>query len=78
MPAAVRASQYYILVAKMDQSPYGPEASRFANILWGYDVPYVLLASATPHGWRQMKFEFQRAMQAWAARLVVTGVFDSR
>jgi predicted esterase len=76
MPPAVRASQYYILVAKLDQSLYGPEATRFASILWAYDVPHLLLSSTTPHGWRQMKYEFQRAMEAWGARMVLTGVFD--
>jgi len=77
MSPAVRQTQYYIVIAKLDQALYGPEASRFATVLFSLDVPHELFDSTTPHGWTQMKREFQRAMEAWGTRLVLTGVFDT-
>jgi enterochelin esterase-like enzyme len=76
LPPSEQASLYFVLVAKLSQSLYGPEATRFDEMLNAAGIDHMLIDSATPHGWAQLRIEFAGVMEAWSARMVSTGVFD--
>jgi enterochelin esterase-like enzyme len=71
-----RANLYFILVAEPKQPLYGPQAADFYRLLSADGYPALAIDAAVPHGWVQVREETPKALQAWSARLVATGVFD--
>jgi enterochelin esterase-like enzyme len=74
---SVRSSLYFILTAEPGQKLYGPEAARFDQLLTQDGYPHLVIPATVPHGWVQVRHEFPAVTEAWAARLVTTGVFDT-
>ncbi len=76
LTAAQKASLYYILVAELSQPLYGAQAGYFDGLLTQAGMAHQVINSPVPHGWPQVRWGFGQAMEAWAARMVSTGVFD--
>lgn len=72
---AVRAGLYFIVVAQPSQALYGQQANEFNLLLTANGYPHLAIAATEPHGWVQVRQELAPALEAWAARLVVTPVF---
>jgi esterase/lipase superfamily enzyme len=75
LPMEAKATLYYIVVAQLGQTLYGPEALRFAQLLNAAGIDHMVISSQVPHGWAQLRTEFGGALDAWAARMVAQGVF---
>ena len=75
LAAAVRANLYFIVVASPTQPIYGAQSADFERLLTSAGYPFVAIQARVPHGWVQVREEFPGALDAWAARLVGTGVF---
>ena len=73
---ALRASLYFIVITKTGQPLFGPQAASFNQLLAAGGYPHRAIASAEPHGWVEVRQETPTALEVWAARLLVTGVFD--
>ena len=67
---------HFVLVAQTSQAFYGPEATKFAAILDQAGYGYDLVDAADPHGWPQVRAEFERALVLLATNQAVRGVFD--
>jgi enterochelin esterase-like enzyme len=77
LPAAERATLFFIVVAQPSQPFYGAQASGFEQLLATEGYPYVALNAKVPHGWVQVRQEFPAALEAWSAHLVSAGVFQA-
>jgi ribonucleotide reductase alpha subunit len=77
LPAAERATLFFIVVAEPSQPFFGTEATGFEHLLAAEGYPYVALDAKVPHGWTQVRQEFPAALEAWAADLVAVGVFQA-
>lgn len=75
LPAGQRSRLYFILVAELGQAFYGPQTATFARTLTQAGYPHVQVAAVLPHGWSQVRQEFQIALQLLAQRQVARGVF---
>jgi enterochelin esterase-like enzyme len=75
LPAAERASLFFIVVVEPSQAFYGAQASEFEHLLVTYGYPSVALNAQVPHGWAQVRQEFPVALETWAAHLVAVGIF---
>jgi S-formylglutathione hydrolase FrmB len=73
---ADRSGLYFVLVAQTGQAFYGPEATKFAAILDQAGYGYDLVDAADPHGWPQVRTEFERALVLLATNQAGRGVFD--
>jgi enterochelin esterase-like enzyme len=76
LPAAERATLFFIVVAEPSQPFFGPQATGFEHLLAAEGYPYVALDAKVSHGWTQVRQEFPTALEAWAAHLVAAGVFQ--
>ncbi len=75
LDAATRSRLYFVVIAKPDQSGFGPQAAAFEKVLAAEGYSYDGVTSSEPHGWSQVQDYFPGAVEAWAAREVATGVF---
>lgn len=75
LPAAIRSSLFFIVVAPTTRSAYGVQATDFRALLAKEGYPLVFQQSQTPHSWVQVRDQLPGALEAWAARLVQTGIF---
>lgn len=72
---AQKARLYYIVIAQPAQYFYATQAQLFEKILKENNVAYDKVDSLYEHSWTQVRNDFPTAVQAWAARLVVDGVW---
>ncbi len=77
LPAAERASLFFIVGAEASQPFYGPQATAFENLLAAQGYSYVVQDANVKHGWVQARHLFPGAVEAWAAHMVAAGVFAS-
>ena len=74
VPAEQRTKLFFIVVAKPSQPFFGVQASEFEHMLQLEGYAYLALDAEVPHGWEQTRQELPPALEAWAARLIATGV----
>jgi hypothetical protein len=70
-----RSKLYFVVIAKPDQGFYGPAANEFDAILSKSGFNHLAVASTYTHGWQQVRNETPGALEAWAARMVISGVW---
>jgi enterochelin esterase-like enzyme len=75
LTADQRARLYFIVDASPTQQFYGPQAQNFEAILSHSKVGFYGMKSIWVHSWTQVRNDFPEAVKAWAARMVVDGVW---
>ncbi len=75
VPASERAGLYFVVVANLPQGFYGPAAYQFEQVLKSSGFPLLEVDSMFTHGWTQVRYETPGALKAWAAHMVVAGVW---
>jgi enterochelin esterase-like enzyme len=75
LDVSARRGLYFVVIAKLDQPGYGPQAWEFERVLATYGYSYDALSSDLPHGWSQLQSLFPAALESWADREVAEGVF---
>lgn len=70
-----KARLYFIIDAAPTQGFYGPQAQSFEQILAANHIGFDAIKSGWLHGWTQVRQDFPAAVEAWAARLVVDGLW---
>ncbi|MGA3056459.1 MAG: alpha/beta hydrolase-fold protein [Candidatus Limnocylindrales bacterium] len=70
-----KARSFFIIVASPTQELFGPQAQNFEKILAKNHIGYDAVKSIWVHSWTQIRNEFPPAVEAWAARMVVDGVW---
>jgi enterochelin esterase-like enzyme len=75
LPATERANLYFVMVYPPSEPFYGPQSINFDRLLTTDGYPHFTIETASPHGWVQVRQQFPAALEAWAARMVATGVF---
>ena len=71
----VRYQMYFIVVAADNGDFYGVSAKNFEDILRTNGYKYYALASLYTHGWPQVRNDTPAALDAWAAQLVINGIW---
>jgi enterochelin esterase-like enzyme len=75
IPGADRSKLYFVVIADAAQQFYGPQAAAFEKILKADGYKYLAVNSPDTHGWPQVRYETPGALRAWAARLVINGIW---
>ena len=70
-----KASSYFIVVAAPAQDFYGVQADNFDKILTANHIGHDWVKSIYVHSWTEVRNETPTAVAAWAARMVVNGVW---
>jgi enterochelin esterase-like enzyme len=71
----VRYQMYFILVAADNGDFYGVSAKNFEDTLRINGYKYYALASQYTHGWPQVRYDTPAVLDAWAAQLVINGIW---
>ena len=82
-PPADRSKMYFIIVACENQTPpacprqqfYLWHAWQFQLSLQAAGIKFLNVDSPYTHGWGQVRYETPTVLGAWAARMVITGVW---
>jgi enterochelin esterase-like enzyme len=74
-PSEQKASSFFIIVAAPAQDFYGAQAENFDKILTANHIGHDWVKSIWTHSWTEVRNEFPTAVAAWAARMVVDGVW---
>jgi enterochelin esterase-like enzyme len=75
LATAKRAGLYFVLVAQTSQAFYGPETTKFSQILLDAGYRYDLVESEEPHGWQQVRTELEQSLVLVAENQLARGVF---
>jgi enterochelin esterase-like enzyme len=70
-----KASSFFIIVAAPAQDFYGAQAENFDKILAANHIGHDWVKSIWMHSWTEVRNETPTAVAAWAARMVVNGVW---
>ena len=70
-----KASSFFIIVAAPAQDFYGVQADNFDKILAANHIGHDWVKSIWVHSWTEVRNETPTAVAAWAARMVVNGVW---
>ena len=71
----VRYQMYFIIVAADNGDFYGVSARNFEDTLRTNGYKYYALASQYTHGWPQVRYDTPAVLDAWAAQLVINGIW---
>jgi len=66
---------YFIIVAADNGDFYGVSARNFEDTLRTNGYKYYALASQYTHGWPQVRYDTPAVLDAWAAQLVINGIW---
>jgi enterochelin esterase-like enzyme len=66
---------YLVIVANKAQEFYGPAADQFEEILRQTGYKYLAVDSVYTHGWGQVRFDTPAVLDAFAAQLVINGIW---
>jgi S-formylglutathione hydrolase FrmB len=75
LATANRDKLYFIIDANKGQEFYGLAAENFQQILRQDGYKYLAIDSLYTHGWTQVRYDTPAALDAWAAQLVINGVW---
>jgi S-formylglutathione hydrolase FrmB len=70
-----KAGAFFIIVASPAQDFYGVQADNFDKILTANHIGHDWVKSIYVHSWTEVRNETPTAVAAWAARMVVNGVW---
>jgi enterochelin esterase-like enzyme len=71
----VQASMYFEIVADDSQFYFGAQATSFEKILSANGVDYLAVNDPSGHGWTEVQDQEPKALEAWAARMVISGIW---
>ena len=73
LPAAARASLFFVVISSPTQPFYGAAATAFERVIDTNGYTYVVQNAKVPHGWVQVREQLPGALEAWGAHLAVSG-----
>lgn len=82
-PDVYHSSLYFVIIACQNQAAgacpkqefYAIHAANFERVLKANGFKYLNVDSPYTHGWGQVRYETPGALRAWAAQLVVNGIW---
>ena len=70
-----KGSSFFIVIAAPAQDFYGAQAENFDKILTANHIGHDWVKSIWTHSWTEVRNEFPTAVEAWAVRMVIDGVW---
>jgi dienelactone hydrolase len=70
-----RSKVFFVIVANKAQEFYGAAAENFEQTLRDTGYKYLAVDSLYTHGWTQVRYDTPAVLDAWAAQLVINGIW---